>query len=75
MNTIFKTIISLSLILLIAIVGWFSFTYLNLQKQNSENLARFQCAQSVRYEVKTTTTTISYPPDDLYKKCLKEKGL
>lgn len=72
---IFKGIISLLFLLLILIAGWFSYAYINVQNKNMENLARYQCAQSVRYEVRTSTTTVSYAPADLYKKCLKEKGL
>ena len=75
MDTIFKIIIALTLITLTIIAGVFSFGFLNNQRIQTENEARFQCAQSVRYEVKTETTTISYPPENLYKKCLKEKGL
>lgn len=75
MNIIFKIIVSLTLIALVAIATWFLSGYLSLQKQKLTNDARFECAQSVRYEVKTDETSISYPPSDLYKKCLKEKGL
>lgn len=75
MDNIFKIIIALALITLTLIVGVFSFGFLSNQKVQTENEARFQCAQSVRYEVRTDTTTISYPPEDLYKKCLKEKGI
>lgn len=75
MDTIFKIIITMTLIALTIIVGVFSFGFLSNQKVQTENEARFQCAQSVRYKIKTDTTTISYPPEDLYKKCLKEKGL
>lgn len=75
MNSIFKIIVALTFIALVVVVGNFSIGYLDLQKQNAINKARFDCAQSVRYEVKTETTTISYPPSDLYKKCLLEKGI
>lgn len=75
MNSIFKIIIALTLISLVGIAGYFSYGYLTLQQQNALNEARSQCAQSVRYEVRTDTTTISYPPTDLYKKCLLEKGI
>lgn len=50
--------------------------HLELKRQEVENEARFQCAQSSTYEVATDeTTTVSYPVADLYKVCLQEKGL
>lgn len=54
----------------------FTQQYLKIQKTKAENEARFQCAQSSRYEARQDeTTTIWYPAEDLYKKCLSEKGL
>lgn len=40
-------------------------------------MATQDCATSYRYQFtdKATTTTISRPIDDLYRKCLTEKGL
>lgn len=75
MNTIFKIIVSMTLISLTVIAVWFLSSYLDLQKQKIANEARFQCAQSAKYESRTETTTTTYPPEELYKKCLKEKGL
>jgi hypothetical protein len=72
---IFKIIIAITFAALTLIAGVFSFGFLSIQNTLAQNEARSQCAQSVRYEVKTDTTTISYPPDNLYQKCLKEKGL
>lgn len=41
-----------------------------------ENEARFQCAQSSRYQVtQPDGTTVWYPVSDLYIKCLNEKGI
>lgn len=47
-----------------------------LRKQEIENEARFQCAQSSRYQVTEATGVIVwYPVNDLYIKCLNEKGI
>ena len=75
MDTIFKTIIAVTFAVLTIIAGVFSFVFLQNQKVQIENNARFQCAKSVRYSVKQANTTITYPPADLYKKCLNEKGI
>lgn len=75
MTTIFKIIVSLTCIAFIVVSTWFLNGYISLQKQKLANDARYECAQSVRYEVKTDKTSISYPPDNLYRKCLREKGL
>lgn len=50
--------------------------FISLKKQEVENEARFQCANSSTYSVSTDeTTTVSYPVADLYEACLREKGL
>ena len=49
--------------------------FIALKKQEIENKARFECAQSSKYEVTDDNTTVSYPITNLYKACLKEKGI
>ena len=71
MDTITRLLIGVALVAIAFIAGWFVVEYARSQ----ENEARYQCAMSVRYEVSENGTTISYPPEDLYKECLKEKGL
>ncbi len=45
-----------------------------LKKQELANQASFECAQSSRYSVtKTDGTTVWYPVEDLYKKCMEGK--
>ena len=48
----------------------------SLKKQELNNQASFECAQSSRYSItKTDGTTVWYPVEDLYKKCLSEKEI
>ena len=75
MDTIFKITIAIALIGHLIVAAIFSFAFINQSKANALNEAKYQCAMSVRYEVKTNDTTISYPPEDLYQKCLSEKGI
>lgn len=49
--------------------------YIALKKQEVENEARFQCANSSTYSVVTDDVTVSYPVADLYDACLREKGM
>jgi len=50
--------------------------YLSLKRTQVENEARYQCAVSSRYETKINeNTTVWYSVEELYNKCLKEKGL
>ncbi len=47
-----------------------------LKKIEIENQARFECAQSSRYQVQQdSVVTVWYPIADLYSKCLLEKGI
>jgi hypothetical protein len=47
-----------------------------LKEKEIENEARFQCAQSSRYQVQTSKDVIVwYPIQDLYTACLSEKGI
>jgi len=75
MDTIFKITITILLIIGIILIGYFANSFLVLEKQKAENQARYECAMANRYEVINDSTTISYPPKDLYENCLKEKGL
>jgi hypothetical protein len=53
-----------------------SFMFLSLKRQEVANEARFQCAQSSRYQVtQANGTVVWYPVEELNTKCLKEKGL
>ena len=47
-----------------------------LKQKEIENEARFQCAQSSRYQIQQSNDVIVwYPVNDLYIKCLNEKGM
>ena len=47
-----------------------------LKQKEIENEARFQCAQSSRYQIQQSKdVTVWYPVSDLYSKCLIEKGI
>lgn len=78
MKTISPIIASLLLALAIAGVGYLSITtYQELKTKELNNEARFQCAQSSRYQTtdEKTGVTVWYPEEQLYAKCLSEKGL
>ncbi len=50
--------------------------FVTLRAREIENEARFQCAQSSRYQVAQLDGVIVwYPVSDLYSKCLQEKGI
>jgi len=50
--------------------------FATLRTSEMENEARFQCAQSSRYQVTQPDGVIVwYPVSDLYSKCLQEKGI
>ncbi|KKR89724.1 MAG: hypothetical protein UU39_C0027G0003 [Candidatus Woesebacteria bacterium GW2011_GWD1_41_12] len=50
--------------------------FASLREIEIENEARFQCAESSRYQVTGADNVIVwYPVSDLYSKCLQEKGI
>jgi hypothetical protein len=50
--------------------------FATLREKEIENEARFQCAESSRYQVTDASGAIVwYPVNDLYIKCLNEKGI
>ena len=60
----------------VAVVAVVSFRFLSIKRMEAINTARFECAQSSRYQVATNpTTTVWYPVESLYTKCLVEKGI
>lgn len=75
MDTILKIIITIAIIAHVVIAGVFSVAFIGQSKTKAINEVKYQCAMSVRYEVTSGGKTISYPPEDLYKKCLQDKGL
>ena len=51
-------------------------TFSTLKRTEIANEARYQCTQSSRYEVTQKDGAIVwYPVEELYQKCLKEKGV
>jgi len=75
MNTFTQLLYTIAVIAGVIVVGYFALQYLGLKKKEVENEARFQCAQSSRYQTVKGDTTIWYPAEELYKSCLKEKGI
>lgn len=75
MDLFLKIIITSSLVGHVIVAGLFSYAFISQEKTNAINEAKYQCAMSVRYEVTTDEATISYPPEDLYEKCLDDKGI
>ena len=50
--------------------------FASLKQKEIENEARFQCAQSSRYQIQQSKDVIVwYPVKDLYSACLAEKGI
>jgi len=75
MNKILLALLSaVAIVSLIAFV-FYGFVFIETQAQMAENEARFQCAQSSKYEVTDGDAIVSYPVAQLYEKCLKEKGI
>lgn len=73
-------ITSIGFIILTATLAAVSFFGINkfasLKQKEMENEARFQCAQSSRYQIQQSNEiTVWYPVNDLYVKCLSEKGI
>lgn len=75
MNTFTQLLYTIAVFAGVIVVGYFAIQYLSLKKTEVANEARFQCAQSSRYQTVKNDTTIWYPATELYKSCLKEKGL
>jgi hypothetical protein len=60
----------------VAVVAVASFQFLAIKRTEVINAARFECAQSSRYQVTTNpTTTVWYPMEEMYNTCLFEKGI
>lgn len=75
MNKILLNLLLASVIFLIGIIIYSVFQFMDIQKIRFTNEARFQCANSSKYEVTKDDTVVSYPIADLYEKCLKEAGV
>lgn len=61
---------------MVAVAAYGIMTFSALKQTEVKNEGRYQCAVSSRYESKVNEeTTVWYPVDDLYQKCLSEKGL
>lgn len=74
---IIKIITAVSFVAAVAVSAWLGMQYLSIKRHEVANEARFQCAQSSRYQVteRQTGATTWYPMEELYQKCLKEKGI
>lgn len=60
----------------VVIAAYGVMTFASLKKTEVQNEARYQCAVSSRYQSQVNEeTTVWYPVNDLYQKCLSEKGL
>lgn len=74
-DKLMKLIYPISAVLAVVIAAYFTFMFTSLQAKQVSNEARFQCAQSSRYTVEKSGTTIYYPAEEMYKNCLDEKGV
>lgn len=74
-DKLMKIIFPITAVLAVIIAAYFTFMFTSLQAKQVSNEARFQCAQSSRYTVEKSGTTIYYPAEEMYKNCLDEKGV
>jgi hypothetical protein len=76
MKSILNIILSLTTIAGICMAGFIGFKFLELREVEVINEARYQCAESFRYQITDGNGGIIwYPAKELYYQCLKEKGL
>jgi len=77
MKQIQELAIAVGLLILALAVGLVGMRYIAVKEREVKNAARFQCAQSSRYEATDGASGVTtwYPIKDLYEACLKEKGL
>lgn len=75
MDLLLKITITLAIVAHVIVAGVFSAAFLGQNNTRLINEAKFQCASTVRYTVDTEDATISYPPADLYQKCLADRGI
>lgn len=68
---------ALLIALAIAGVGFYAITKFSaLKAKEIDNTARYQCAVSSKYETTDPSgAKVSYPVEELYKKCLGEMGI
>ena len=75
MEKLIKIILTLSAATAVILAGYLGMQFLQLKKQEVANEARSGCAQSSRYQVQESKDVLVwYPIEELYQKCLKEKG-
>jgi hypothetical protein len=76
MNKIVSIICTLVAAAFVAVFAMLGFQFITLKQTELKNEAGFQCAQSSRYQVtQKDGTVVWYPVEELYNKCIKEKGL
>jgi hypothetical protein len=75
MDKVFNPILLFLIFSGIVLSSYIGLNFLWLKEKEVNNEARYQCAQSSRYEVTTDSSSIWYPAKDLYEECLNEKGL
>ena len=65
---------SLGLIAIAGAIVYAVYVFADLKKQELENLAQYQCAQSSRYTITNQDgSEVWYPVEQVYKKCFEEK--
>lgn len=75
MTNFAQTLYTIAIVAAVAVGAYFALQFLGIKRQEMQNEARFQCAQSSRYQTVNGDTTIWYPATELYAACLKEKGI
>jgi len=74
MKQIIASVIIMIGLVTLAGVGYLALErFSELKEKQLANEARFQCAQSSRYQIQDGVATVWYPVEELYLKCLKEK--
>lgn len=75
MKTIMAIVFSITAILAVIVMAYFSYSFLTLKKREVENQARYQCGQISRYQtIDKSGAIVWYPVKEIYDSCLKEKG-
>ncbi len=76
MNKFVPILYIVTIVVGVAIAAYSALTFLDLKRWEVENEARFQCAQSSRYQItQTNGVTTWYPATELYNACLRQKGI
>jgi len=75
MKNILNIVLVITALTAVFVMAYFSSSFLSLKTKEIENEAKFTCTQSSRYQTTDPSGAIVwYPVEEMYQKCLKEKG-